>query len=118
MSFSVADGTFGGRTGPLGALPGAAAAALLVPLNPEFNAAAVDEAWAATTPAELLTLRERTATGYLADIIGAEPDGIARAARTASRPRPKVSLEQRRHPRVRICRPGIDKQALGETLAS
>jgi hypothetical protein len=78
-------GTFGGRTGPLGALPGAAAAALLVPLNPAFTGPAVDEAWAATTPDELLALRERTATGYLAEIIGAAPDGLARASELARR---------------------------------
>jgi hypothetical protein len=78
-------GTFGGRTGPLGALPGAAAAALLVPLNPAFTAPAVDEAWAATSPAELLALRERTATGYLAEIIGPEPEGLTRAAELARR---------------------------------
>ena len=83
LGISGAAGTFGGRTGPLGTLPGAAAAALLVPLNPAFIAPAVDEAWAATTPDELLPLRERTATGYLAEIIGAEPDGIARAAELA-----------------------------------
>jgi hypothetical protein len=90
LGISGAAGTFGGRTAPLGALPGAAAAALLVPLNPAFTAPAVDEAWAATTPSELLALRERTATGYLAEIIGADtggtlPDGIARAADLARR---------------------------------
>jgi len=85
LGISGAAGTFGGRTGPLGALPGAAAAALLVPLNPAFTAAAVDEAWAATTPAELLALRERTATGYLAEIIGPEPDSLGRAAELARR---------------------------------
>jgi len=85
LGISGPAGTFGGRTGPLGALPGAAAAALLVPLNPAFTSAAVDDAWASTTPDQLLALRERTATGYLADIIGAEPDGIARAAELARR---------------------------------
>jgi len=85
LGISGAAGTFGGRTGPLGALPGAAAAALLVPLNPAFTAPAVDEAWAATTPSELLALRERTATGYLAEIIGPEPEGLGRAAELARR---------------------------------
>jgi hypothetical protein len=85
LGISGAAGTFGGRTGPLGALPGAAAAALLVPLNPAFTGPAVDEAWAATTPDELLALRERTATGYLAEIVGAEPEGIVRAAELARR---------------------------------
>jgi hypothetical protein len=85
LGIGGAAGTFGGRTGPLGALPGAAAAAQLVPLNPAFTAAAVDEAWAATTPDSLLALRERAATGYLAEIIGAEPEGIARAAELARR---------------------------------
>jgi len=85
LGISGAAGTFGGRTGPLGPLPGAAAAALLVPLNPAFTAAAVDEAWAATTPDELLERRERTAVGYLAEIIGAQPEGIARAAELARR---------------------------------
>jgi len=85
LGISGAAGTFGGRTGPLGALPGAAAAALLVPLNPAFTVPAIDEAWAATTPAELLALRERTATGYLAEIIGPEPEGLGRAAELARR---------------------------------
>jgi hypothetical protein len=85
LGISGPAGTFGGRTGPLGALPGAAAAALLVPLNPAFTAAAVDEAWAATTPRELLALRERTATAYLAEIVGGEPEGVARAAVLARR---------------------------------
>lgn len=85
LGISGPAGTFGGRTGPLGPLPGAAAAALLVPLNPAFTAPAVDEAWAATTPTELLALRERTATGYLAEIIGPEPEGLARAAELARR---------------------------------
>jgi len=85
LGISGPAGTFAGRTGPLGAVPGAAAAALLVPLNPAFTAPAVDEAWAATTPAELLALRERTATGYLAEIIGPEPEGLARAAELARR---------------------------------
>ena len=90
LGISGAAGTFGGRTGPLGALPGAAAAALLVPLNPAFTAPAVDEAWAATTPDELLALRERTATGYLAEIVGAEPDGhrAARPSSPGARPTP------------------------------
>jgi len=85
LGISGPAGTFGGRTGPLGPLPGAAAAALLVPLNPAFTAPAVDEAWAATTPTELLALRERTATGYLAEIIGPEPEGLPRAAELARR---------------------------------
>src|SRR5262245_28168444 len=85
LGISGPAGTFGGRTGPLGALPGVPAAALRVPLNPAFTAAAVDEAWAATTPETLLALRERTATGYLAEIIGPEPDGLARAAELARR---------------------------------
>jgi hypothetical protein len=80
-----AAGTFGGRIGPLGAVPGAAAAALLVPMNPTFVAPAVDTAWAATTPAALLAERERIATGYLREIIGAEPDGIGRAAELSRR---------------------------------
>jgi len=85
LGISGAAGTFGGRTGPLGALPGDAAAALLAPLNPAFTAPAVDEAWAATTPAELLALRERTATRYLAEILGPRPQGLARAAELARR---------------------------------
>ena len=85
LGISGSAGTFGGRTGPLGALPGAAAAALLVPLNPAFTAPAVDEAWAATSPDQLLPLRERTATAYLAEIVGPEPEGLPRAAELARR---------------------------------
>jgi len=85
LGISGPAGTFGGRTGPLGALPGAAAAALLVPLNPAFTGPAVDEAWTRSAPDELLALRERAAVGYLAEIIGAQPEGIARAAELARR---------------------------------
>jgi hypothetical protein len=76
---------FGGRSGPLGALPGVAAAALLVPVRPESVAAAVDEAWAATTPEALLAARERACVGYLREILGAEPDGLDRVADLARR---------------------------------
>lgn len=76
---------FGGRIGALGPVPGAAAAALLVPVRPASVAAAVDEAWAATTPEALLDARERAATGYLLEIIGAAPEGIGRAAELARR---------------------------------
>lgn len=80
-----AAGTFGGRVGPLGPIPGAGAAALLVPLNPASVAPAVDAAWAVTTPGRLLARREHTAAGYLREILGAEPAGIARAAELARR---------------------------------
>jgi hypothetical protein len=85
LGISGPSGTFSGRIGPLGAVPGASAGALLVPLNPAFVTAAVDAAWAATTPEELLAERERIATAYLREIIGAEPDGIVRAAELARR---------------------------------
>lgn len=77
--------TFGGRIGPLGAVPGVVAAALLVPVRPESVAAAVDEAWRATTPDVLLAARERACVGYLTQILGPDPDGLARAAELARR---------------------------------
>lgn len=76
---------FGGRIGPLGPIPGSAAAALLVPVRPESVAVAVDEAWAATTPDLLLAARERACTGYLREVIGAAPEGIDRASELARR---------------------------------
>jgi len=76
---------FGGRIGALGPVPGVAAAALLVPVRPGSVAAAVDEAWAATTPEALLAVRERVATGYVAGILGPEPEGLDRAADLARR---------------------------------
>lgn len=76
---------FGGRIGPLGAIPGVAAAALLVPVRPESVAAAVDEAWAATTPEALLAARERACTGYVGAVLGPDPDGLDRAALLARR---------------------------------
>jgi len=76
---------FGGRIGPLGAIPGVAAAALLVPIRPESVAAAVDEAWAATDPETLLAARERACTGYVREILGTGPEGIDRAATLARR---------------------------------
>ena len=85
LGITGTSGTFGGRIGPLGAVPGAAAAALLVPMNPGVVAPAVDAAWAHTTPDELLAERERIATGYFREIIGPEPEGIVRAAELARR---------------------------------
>lgn len=76
---------FGGRIGPLGPIPGAAAAALLVPVRPESVAAAVDDAWAATTPEALLAARERACTDHLRTILGPAPDGIERAGELARR---------------------------------
>jgi len=76
---------FGGRIGALGPIPGVAAAALLVPVRPVSVAAAVDEAWAATTPDALLAARERAATGYVREILGPDPDGLDRAAELACR---------------------------------
>ncbi len=75
---------FGGRIGALGPVPGVAAAALLVPVRPESVAAAVDEAWAATTPETLLAVRERVATGYVAR----DPRCRARGPRAGGRPGP------------------------------
>jgi hypothetical protein len=80
-----AAGTFGGRIGPLGPIPGVAAAALLVPINPATVAPAVDAAWAATTPDALLAAREHAATAHLRAIIGDAPDGIERAGELARR---------------------------------
>ena len=85
LGISGAAGTFGGRTGPLGALPGAAAAALLVPLNPAFTGPPSTRRGPRPRPTSCSPLRERTATGYLAEIIGPEPEGIARAAELARR---------------------------------
>jgi hypothetical protein len=76
---------FGGRIGPLGVVPGGAAAALLVPVRPASVAEAVDEAWANTTPTELLAAREKAATGYVREILGPSPDGLERAAELARR---------------------------------
>lgn len=85
LGVGPAETMFGGRIGPLGPVPGAAAAALLVPVRPESVAAAVDAAWAATDPQTLLAARERACTGYLREILGPEPDGIERAAALARR---------------------------------
>ena len=85
LGISGTSGTFGGRIGSLGAVPGDAAAALLVPMNPRVVAPAVDAAWARTTPAELLAERERVATGVRREIIGPDPEGIGRAADLARR---------------------------------
>ena len=76
---------FGGRIGPLGPVPGPAAAALLVPVRPESVAAAVDEAWAATDPETLLAARERACVGYLREILGPGPEGVDRVAALARR---------------------------------
>lgn len=76
---------FGGRIGALGAVRGVVAAALLVPVHPATVAAAVDEAWAATTPEALLAARERVATGHVRDVLGPDPTGLARAAGLARR---------------------------------
>ena len=76
---------FGGRIGALGPIPGVAAAALLVPVRPASVAEAVDEAWAATTPDALLAARERAATGYVRSILGADVEGLGRAAELACR---------------------------------
>jgi hypothetical protein len=69
----------GGRAACMGAIDGAAAAALFAPQEPTGAAAAVDDAWARTTPDELLDLRRRSAVAHLEGIIGAKPDGLARA---------------------------------------
>jgi len=76
---------FGGRIGALGPIPGVAAAALLVPVRPASVSEAVDEAWAATTPEALLAARERATTRYVREILGPDPDGLARATMLARR---------------------------------
>ena len=67
------------RAACLGAVRGEAVAALFAPINPARVAGALDAAWAVTTPDDLLDARLTAATGYLADVLGAEPDGIDRA---------------------------------------
>lgn len=66
------------RAACLGAVRGQAVAALFAPINPERVASALDAAWAVTTPDDLLDARLTAATGFLADVLGAEPDGIDR----------------------------------------
>jgi hypothetical protein len=85
LGIGAAATMFGGRIGPLGPVPGVVAAALLVPVRPASVAAAVDEAWAATTPEVLLAVRERACTGYLREILGPDPEGLTRAAALARR---------------------------------
>jgi hypothetical protein len=67
------------RAACLGAIRGDAAAALLAPINPAGIVGALDAAWEVTTPAALLDARLDAATGHLAEVLGPEPDGIARA---------------------------------------
>lgn len=67
------------RAACLGAVRGEAVAALFAPINPSHVAAALDAAWEVTTPDDLLEARLTAATGYLADRLGPEPDGIDRA---------------------------------------
>jgi hypothetical protein len=63
----------------MGAITGAAAAALFVPLEPAHVANDVDAAWARMTPEALLDLRLRSSLQYLEHVIGREPEGIGRA---------------------------------------
>jgi hypothetical protein len=58
--------SLGGRAACLGAAPGRTAASLFVPLNPAVVAAAVDKAWARTTPAELDAARVAACERFLA----------------------------------------------------
>lgn len=67
------------RAACLGAVRGEAVAALFAPINPTHVTSALDAAWAVTTPDDLLDARLTAATGHLADVLGAEPEGIDRA---------------------------------------
>jgi hypothetical protein len=67
------------RAACLGAVRGDAAAALLAPINPAGIVGSLDAAWEVTTPAALLDARLDAATGHLATVLGAEPEGIDRA---------------------------------------
>jgi hypothetical protein len=69
----------GARAACLGRVPGVVAAALFAPLHRGSVAAAVEETWRHTEPEPLLEARLRSATSYLARVLGDEPPGVERA---------------------------------------
>jgi hypothetical protein len=69
----------GSRAACLGRVPGIVAAALLVPIEPTTAAAAVDEAFARATPAQLLAARRQAATRHLERVLSGTPPGVGRA---------------------------------------
>jgi hypothetical protein len=69
----------GSRAACLGPVPGTVAAAVLAPIEPEVAAAAVDEAFAAATPTQLLEARRSAATRHLEHVLGGTPPGVERA---------------------------------------
>jgi hypothetical protein len=69
----------GSRAACLGPVPGPVAAAVLAPIEPTTAAAAVDEAFAAATPARLLEARRAAATRHLERVLDGRPPGVDRA---------------------------------------
>jgi len=79
LGLGSAASSLGGRAACLGPVPGAVAAALLVPIEPTTVAAAVDEAFARSTPEELLAARRKGATRFLERKLGGTPPEVTRA---------------------------------------
>jgi len=79
LGLSPAASSLGGRAACLGPVPGAVAAALLVPIEPTTVAAAVDEAFHHATPDELLAARREGATRHLERKLGGSPPDVGRA---------------------------------------
>ncbi|MGQ0805728.1 MAG: SCO6745 family protein [Actinomycetota bacterium] len=79
LGLSAEASSLGSRVAPLGRVPGRVASAVVAPMCPGRAVPAIDEAWRVTDPETLLAARLRCATAYLADVIGAEPEGVGRA---------------------------------------
>ncbi len=76
---------FASRGGCLGQAPGEVIAASFGVFDPAFVTTCVDEAWSKTDVATLLAAREAGAVASLQRILGAEPDGLARATELLAR---------------------------------
>jgi hypothetical protein len=71
--------SLGSRAACLGPVSGTVAAALLAPIEPATAAAAVNEAFARATPAQLLDARRQAATRHLERMLNGTPPGVGRA---------------------------------------
>jgi hypothetical protein len=81
LGLSTAASGLGGRAACMGAVRGEVVAAAFGCHEPKLVARAIDEAWATTTPDELLAERLSCARAYLAQVLGEHPDGIERAVK-------------------------------------
>jgi hypothetical protein len=79
LGLGSAPSSLGGRAACLGPVPGAVAAALLVPIEPTAAARAVEEAFSRATPDQLLAARRAGATRHLERKLGGTPPQVARA---------------------------------------